>query len=151
VPTYSKIHHVLSNPFYASVYAAVTALRRYAARRDQDPASFGLRAFFVFDHGVAVSALKIHYAFRILRRQFRRRPCGWHPLHRMHDLRHTFVCRRLQLWYQEGVDFDRQLLALSTYIGHVGPSETYWYVTATPQLMAIAARRLAPLPLGGAS
>jgi integrase len=60
------------------------------------------------------------------------------------------VCRRLQTWYEEGVNIDRNILALSTYLGHAKVTDTYWYITATPELMAIAARRLQPLvPKGG--
>jgi hypothetical protein len=55
----------------------------------------------------------------------------------------------LERWYQQGIDIDRKMLALSTYIGHASPTDTYWYVTATPRLMALAARRLDPLASGG--
>jgi hypothetical protein len=51
------------------------------------------------------------------------------------------VCRTLQRWYETDVDIDRNILALSTYIGHAKVTATYWYVTATPELMAIAAQR----------
>jgi hypothetical protein len=47
----------------------------------------------------------------------------------------------LERWYRAGLDIDREILALSTYLGHAKVTDTYWYVTATPQLMAIAARR----------
>ena len=59
-------------------------------------------------------------------------------------------CRRLQRWYEEGADIERNILALSTYLGHAKVTDTYWYLTATPELMAIAARRLEALaPSGG--
>jgi len=48
------------------------------------------------------------------------------------------------------VDVNRNILALSTYLGHAKVSDTYWYITSTPELMAIAAQRLRPLaPRGG--
>jgi hypothetical protein len=47
----------------------------------------------------------------------------------------------LLAWHEEGVDLDRKVLALSTYLGHARPSDTYWYLTAVPELMAIASRR----------
>jgi len=64
------------------------------------------------------------------------------PRATLHDLRHTFVCQRLARWYREGRDLDRHVLALSTYVGHAKVTDTYWYVTATPELLALAARRV---------
>ena len=60
---------------------------------------------------------------------------------RMHDLRHTFAVRRLVLWHAEGADVNQKILALSTYLGHAEIFYTYWYLTAVPELMAIAAGR----------
>jgi integrase len=60
---------------------------------------------------------------------------------RLMDLRHSFAVRRLLGWYQQGADLNRKLLALSTYLGHAHVSDTYWYLTGVPELMAIAAER----------
>ena len=60
---------------------------------------------------------------------------------RIHDLRHSFAVRRLLSWHAEGVDLDRKVLALSTYLGHARPSDTYWYLTAVPELMAVTSQR----------
>ena len=60
---------------------------------------------------------------------------------RIHDLRHSFAVRRLLRWYEEGADLERKLLALSLYLGHAKVSDTYWYLTGVPELMAIAAQR----------
>lgn len=126
------------------------ALQRYAQKRDHDSLSATTDAFFVFDHGQAAGTRKLQYAFREVCRELRWRARGGHREPRIHDIRHTFVCRRLQRWYEEGVDIDRNILTLSTYIGHAKVTDTYWYITATPELMAIAARRLEPLPpMGG--
>jgi integrase len=62
---------------------------------------------------------------------------------RIHDLRHTFAVRRLLRWYEEGTDLDRKMLALSTYLGHAKVTDTYWYLSAVPELMAITSRRFA--------
>jgi integrase len=126
------------------------ALQRYMRRRDQDPSSAAPDAFFVFDHGQPARTRKLQYAFRCVCHQLRWRARGGHRAPRIHDIRHTFVCQCLQRWYEEGADIDRNILALSTYIGHAKVTDTYWYITATPELMAIAARRLEPLaPSGG--
>ena len=60
---------------------------------------------------------------------------------RLHDLRHTFAVRRLLRWYAAGTQVDNMMLALSTYLGHGEIFYTYWYLTAVPELMAIAAGR----------
>lgn len=119
----------------------VCALRQYIHRRDRDPLSRTVDAFFVFDRGHPVSAEQLEYAFRNLRQKLGWRARGGHPHPRIHDLRHRFITCRLISWYQEGVDIDQRMLALSTYVGHAHVTDTYWYVTATPQLMEIAAAR----------
>ena len=60
-----------------------------------------------------------------------------------HHLRHSFAVRTLIGWQRSGVQIDEQIAVLSTYLGHVSPAETYWYLTATPELMRSAAGRLA--------
>lgn len=61
---------------------------------------------------------------------------------RLYDLRHTFAVTTLTDWYAAGVDVDRRLPALSAYLGHVNPTNTYWYLEAVPQLMRVVADRL---------
>jgi integrase len=117
------------------------ALRRYVVRRDGDPASRASDAFFVFDRGRPATTPNLEYAFERLRQQLGWRCRGALRYPRIHDIRHTFATRRLERWYRAGLDIDREILALSTYLGHAKVTDTYWYVTATPQLMAIAARR----------
>ena len=123
-----------------------SALQRYAQRRDFDPLTATTEAFFVFDYGRRASTPGLQYAFQLLRQRLKWRSRGGHPAPRIHDIRHSFVCHRLQLWYAQGLDIDRNILALSTYLGHAKITDTYWYVTATPELLALAARRLEHLP-----
>jgi integrase len=61
---------------------------------------------------------------------------------RLHDLRHTFAVRTLQDAYRCGGDVQFRLTLLSTYLGHVDPAATYWYLSAAPELLAFAAQRL---------
>lgn len=119
------------------------ALRRYARRRDRDTFAKGSDAFFIFDRGRPASRRAVHWAFRVLRAKLQWRSRGGHPLPRIHDLRHGFICHRLEDWYAKGVQIDRHILSLSTYVGHAKITDTYWYVTATPQLLALAAERFA--------
>lgn len=72
---------------------------------------------------------------------------GWHkangelPRPRIHDLRHSFACRRLLHWYRRGQNVHHLVAALSTYLGHGKVTDTYWYLTSTPQLLSIAGDR----------
>ena len=68
------------------------------------------------------------------------RSAGRRP--RLHDLRHTFAVRTLPDWYSAGIDVQARLPQLSTYLGHFDPASTYWYLSAAPELLAIAAARL---------
>ena len=61
---------------------------------------------------------------------------------RLHDLRHRFAVETLVRWYRDGIDVERHLPRLTTYLGHAHVSDTYWYLTVTPELMRLAARRL---------
>jgi integrase/recombinase XerD len=60
---------------------------------------------------------------------------------RLHDLRHTFAVRTMLEWYRSGQDVGARLPALSTYLGHREPASTYWYLSAAPELLALAAAR----------
>jgi integrase len=61
----------------------------------------------------------------------------------MHDLRHAFAVNALLGWYREGADVAAMMPALSTYLGHSDPANTYWYLSAVPELLAHASARLA--------
>ena len=63
---------------------------------------------------------------------------------RLHDLRHVFTVSTLLDWYRDGGDVQARLPVLSTWLGHVDPKSTYWYLSAVPELLALAAARLEP-------
>lgn len=71
---------------------------------------------------------------------------GAHDGPRIHDLRHTFVVRRVMLWHAQGVDVDQQMLALSTYVGHAMVTNTYWYLTGVPECHRLLPGRHAIVP-----
>ena len=79
--------------------------------------------------------------FRRLCSQLRLRSNGMLPRPRIHDLRHSFACRRLLRWYQQGVNVDHAILSLSTYLGHGKVTDTYWYLAGTVPLLATAGKR----------
>jgi integrase/recombinase XerD len=61
---------------------------------------------------------------------------------RPHDFRHAFAVRTLLEWYRDGVDVQARLPLLLTYMGHVNPASTFWYLTASPELLGLVAARL---------
>ncbi len=65
---------------------------------------------------------------------------------RIHDLRHTFAVRTLLNWYRNGADPAREMIRLTTYLGHYNPAMTYWYIEAVPELLQLASQRVEALP-----
>ncbi len=89
--------------------------------------------------GKQVSSRQVDRVFTTLRKQLGWTNRGAHDAPRVHDLRHTFAVRRVLLWQRQGTDIDQSMLALSTYMDHTKISHTYWYLTAVPELMDVAA------------
>jgi integrase len=128
-------------PLDESVMRALDAYRR---RRDQlcpRPAS---EAFLVSTVGTRLHRANVERTFIKLRRQLGLKPRSPRCRPRLHDLRHRFAVNTLIDWYRQGVDAQARLPVLSTYLGHVEPRDTYWYLTAAPELLELAARRLEP-------
>lgn len=117
------------------------ALRSYAAVRDRISRNHQGPAFFPSSRGARLPSRTVHWTFMELSRQIglRARTDSHGP--RLIDLRHTFAVNTLLRWYGDGVDVESRLGHLSSYLGHVRVSDTYWYLTATPQLMKLAAER----------
>jgi integrase len=119
----------------------VRALRQYLALRQRHVSTVRDGPFLLSVGGTALASRTVHWVFDRLRRQLGWTARGGHTAPRIHDLRHTFICRRVQLWHEHGADIDNAMVALSTYVGHAKVSDTYWYLTAAPELMAVAGRR----------
>ncbi|MFV2088903.1 tyrosine-type recombinase/integrase [Micromonospora sp. LOL_021] len=120
----------------------VAMLSEYAARRDRlcpQPVSPG---FFLTRTGRRVQQRGVQETFArlVVAADIRTPPGRRRP--RIHDLRHTVAVNILVDWYRDGVDVPARLPVLSTFLGHSGPEATYWYLQATPELLALAARRL---------
>jgi integrase/recombinase XerD len=132
---------------------AVRALRSYVRVRQRCVPRPSHEAFFLLDGGSPLTLRKAQTAWNRVRRQLgwsaradRRRP-------RLYDLRHRFACARLLHWHAARVDVNPRLPALATYLGHVKISDTYWYLTGVPELLAVCAarfERFAPRPERGA-
>lgn len=122
----------------------VSMLARYARRRDQvcpQPAS---AAFFITSTGQRARQRGVQETFaRLLALAGIQTPSG-RRRPRIHDLRHTFAVTTLTSWYRDGADVQARLPVLSAYLGHSSPEATYWYLQATPELLALAAARLEP-------
>jgi integrase len=117
------------------------ALQGYVRFRDRYKPSPSVDSFLLSEQGRAISTAMADYTFRKLRDSIGcRAPAGRRPP-RLYDLRHTFACKRLLQWYHDGVDLNTCIAHLCTYLGHVKPTDTYWYLSATPELMAVAAKR----------
>jgi len=121
----------------------VAVLTDYAKRRDALFATPISPTFFVGEQGRALNHSAVHLIFRAVARQLGlRRPGDAYHGPRIHDLRHSYAVATLLRWYRAGDDVEQRLPILSTYLGHSHTSCTYWYLTACPELMEHAARRL---------
>lgn len=116
-------------------------LNDYAQLRDQIIPHPACNRFFLYDEGQPVRRANIMYALHTICRELGWKPRGDYRHHRLHDFRHTFIVHSMLRFYQQGIDVDHSVLALSTYVGHARVSDTYWYFTGIPELMAIAAER----------
>lgn len=125
-------------PLHATTLAA---LRDYVARRDRLYPAPTTEAFFLTSRGTPLALSSVGVTFWKLRKRLRWSAGRGTGKPRIHDLRHTFACRRLQRWYADGVDVDHAVAALSTYLGHATVRDTYWYLTGTPELLGLATAR----------
>lgn len=117
-------------------------LRRYAQQRDAWIGAPRSPYFLVAKEGGRLWGPTVRVAFYALSRQIGLR--GPRDRHgpRLHDFRHRFAVETLLRWYRDGYNVDTHLPTLSTYLGHCSVQNTYWYLSACPELMAAAARRV---------
>jgi integrase len=134
-------------PLHLTVLAA---LKQYVDDKERQLGRQKDGAFFVSDTGEALHDRTVHCTFEGLRTRLGWIARGGHPSPRIHDIRHTFICRSLLDCYHRNESPDHIMDAISTYVGHVKVSDTYWYLTATPELMTVAAQRFAQFVEGGA-
>lgn len=119
---------------------ATDALRSYAAVRNSTPATRP-GYFFRSDRSPALTRRTVDRTFREIRHRLDWTSQGRARRPRIHDMRHTFVVRRILRWYEQGEEIDRKILSLATYLGHTDVNYTYWYISAVPELMAITCER----------
>lgn len=134
----TKFHKSRLVPLHAT---AARALRAYSRVRDRHVPRPTCDQFFLLDGGRMVTLRRAQTAFQRVRQRL-----GWEawsnrPRPRLYDLRHRFACERLASWHAAGRDVNALLPALATYLGHVKVTDTYWYLTGVPSLLAICAQR----------
>jgi len=113
----------------------------YAQERDRRVLSPQSDHFFLLDNGKPPSRPRICCTLHGLANDLGWKPRGDYAHHRVQDFRHTFIVSNILRALQAGLDVDRVVLALSTYVGHNHVADTYWYVTGIPELMEIAGKR----------
>jgi integrase len=118
------------------------ALRRYAGRRERIFEKPRTPSFFVSDQGRRLTYWIVRWTFVQLSRRCGLRAPADRRGPRLHDFRHTFAVRTLLGWYRAGADVEQHIPELSTYLGHVHVTDTYWYLSAVPELLALAVARL---------
>jgi integrase len=120
----------------------VAALRRYQRLRDRIAPATATSAVFVSTAGTRLIYCNVHNAFHRLVGLAGLTPRSASCRPRTHDLRHSFAVRAMLDAYAAGQDGQTRLTLLSTWLGHVHPGSTYWYLSASPELMAVAGQRL---------
>jgi len=118
------------------------ALARYLRRRDRPQPVAPTDALLVSNAGTRLLISNVQSTFRTLRARAGIEPRSAACRPRIHDMRHSFAVQTMLDAYRAGGDVAPSLAVLSTYLGHVDPGNTYWYLEAAPELMALAAQRL---------
>jgi integrase len=118
------------------------ALGEYAQLRDRRFPRPRCDALLVSAQGTRLAIPTIHWRFARLVRVAELKPRSPRCRPRPHDFRHAFAVRTLLDWYRDGVDVQARLPLLSTYLGHVNPASTFWYLSAAPELLELVAGRL---------
>jgi integrase len=123
-----------------------TALAHYARRRDEICPPYRTDAFLVSEHGKRLGQTAARRTFAQLSCAIGlRTPASGHRIGygpRLQDLRHTFATRRLVEWYRAGLDVQREMPKLTTYLGHINSTNTYWYIESVPELLQLATEYL---------
>ena len=122
------------------------ALRTYDQQRDQIVPTSLTRGFFVSERGTRITGCMARYTFAKVSREIGLRDPLKGQRHghgpRLHDMRHRFAVRTLIDWYRARLDVEREIPKLANYLGHMHVHDTYWYLEAVPELLALASERL---------
>jgi integrase len=122
--------------------STLDALHGYLRRRDQLHPRPRAPSLFISTAGTRLLYCDVHWTFLRLMRHAGLKPRSTACRPRLHDLRHSFAVRTVMDAYRADADVAARLPLLSTYLGHVHPANTYWYLSAAPELLALAGKRL---------
>jgi integrase/recombinase XerD len=118
-------------------------LAEYIERRNRHWRARPVSSYlFVSSWGNRLDSADVHRTFYALSRQIGLRGAADRHGPRLHDMRHRFATDTLVRWYRSNQDPERRLPILSAYLGHVHVADTQWYLSASPELMREAMRRL---------
>jgi integrase len=124
--------------------SVVAQLIAYAAERDR-LLGCSASAFFVTENGTRLTDCGARYNFAHVCQRIGLRRGQQYGRHgrgpRIHDIRHSFAVRTMIGWYRAGKDPSREMIRLTTYLGHTNPSNTFWYLEAVPELLDLAMAR----------
>ncbi|HEX2810911.1 MAG TPA: tyrosine-type recombinase/integrase [Kineosporiaceae bacterium] len=133
---YQKVRRL---PIHSSTAAALTNYLQVSRRLVGPPKD---QALFLTLNATRARMASVERAFRVVTTSCALRVEPGNKQPRLHDLRHTFAVNTLIDAHRDGVDVDARIAALASYLGHVSPSSTYWYLTASPELLDIVAQRV---------
>jgi integrase len=121
-----------------------SVLQKYASIRDQIFPRPKTPSFFVSDSGIRLNGCTVRETFAKLSCQIGLRKPGKRHGHgpRLQDLRHKFSVKTILTWYRAGLNVEREMPKLATFLGHTHVNDTYWYLSAVPELMQLAVMRL---------
>jgi integrase/recombinase XerD len=122
--------------------STTAALRHYDRQRDRLRPVPVVPSFFVSTRGTRLDSANMPPDFAALLQAAGIDPVPGRRRQRIHDLRHSFTVTTMLDWYRAGVDVQARLPLLATYLGHTDPKSTYWYLSGSPELLALAAGRL---------
>ena len=125
--------------------STVAALRDYLRERDRLHPTPASSALLISTAGTRLRYCNVHWTFHRLVQQAGLTPRSTACRPRIHDLRHSFAVNAMLDAYARGQDGQQRLTLISTYLGHVDPAGTYWYLSASPELLALAGQRLQTL------
>lgn len=133
---FGKSREVVLHPTTVEALRAYSRLRQQLRPRPRTP------SLFVSLTGTRLIYQNLHFTFHELVEKAGIEPRSPRCRPRPHDLRHTFAVNTLLAWYRDGLDVPSRMHLLSTYLGHLDPSATYWYLSGSPELLELAGQRL---------
>lgn len=125
-------------PFHSST---ADKLEEYSQLRDRLFPGKKSHSFFLSDKGIRLTQYAVRWTFVKLSHEIGFRAPDERHGPRIHDLRHTFAVKTLIRWYQKDIDVERHMPELAAYLGHAHVNDTYWYISAVPELLSLASLR----------